>query len=436
MNSFLTKVLIGFAICLICAAAPAISDARGVGPDPSFGGGKGWVTTRVAGNSASAGAVTVLRDGAIVIAGGAVTPSGNGQILVARYRPNGQLDRSFASGGIFKSTLPVANGPFLATSVAQDGSTGKLLIAGGYGLDSMLVMRLTSAGRLDRTFGRNRTGYATVAAGGIAGSIALQPDGGILVGGSNQNSNGRPMVVARFTRSGVLDRRFGRGGLVQILFWNPILAAGSTISGLQSVRGGGVIGFGHIDYIGGDGHGSVGVFQLAASGRLVRSFGTAGHAEVAFPNGGGTRKFAQWFPCAMAVDSRGRATITGDGSTAAGDALLSVRLTQRGVPDRSYGQTRNGRSVIQGLKAGDETTCGATPTAGGRLTVGVGRVLAQLQPDGSANSRFGRNGFFTVTAPRGVNINGVAPWGSSRIVIAGSAGVNSAYVARYQLPTG
>ncbi len=96
----------------------------------------------------------MLRGGAIVVVGGTITPSGNGQLIVVRYRSNGQLDRSFANGGIFKSALPVAKGPFLATSVVQDRSTGKLLIAGGHGLDSMLVVRLTRRGRLDRTDAR------------------------------------------------------------------------------------------------------------------------------------------------------------------------------------------------------------------------------------------------------------------------------------------
>ncbi len=426
--------ILGLAVALAAATAPASAAARAVSPDRSFGGGKGWVTTRIRGTSTLAEGVAVLQGGAILIVGQATTPSGNGQIVAARYRPNGRLDPSFGSGGIFTSALPVANGPFIATSVVQDRSTGKLLVAGGYGLNSMLVMRLTPGGRLDRTFGRSRSGFATVPVGGIAQSIAVQSNGGILVGGSNENINGRPMVVARFTRGGLLDRRFGRGGLAQILFWNPLLAAGSTISGLATVRGGGIVAFGHLDYIGGDGHGSAGVFELSPNGRLVRGFGTGGHVEIAFPHGTGKSGLAQWFPCAMTVDSRGRTIITGDGSTTAGDALLSARLTSRGLLDRSYGRARNGLSVIQGLSVSSETTCGATPTTTGKLTVGVGPVLVQLQPVGTANGRFGRRGMLTITKPPSVNINGVARWGSSRIVLAGFAG-NSAYVARYWLPT-
>jgi hypothetical protein len=73
----------------------------------------------------------------------------------------------------------------------------------------MLLMRLTSAGRLDRSFGPSHLGYTTVAVGSIANAMAVERDGMILLGGSNANVPGRPMVVAAFTSRGLRDRRFG-----------------------------------------------------------------------------------------------------------------------------------------------------------------------------------------------------------------------------------
>jgi uncharacterized delta-60 repeat protein len=365
------------------------------------------------------------------IAGQASTSggTGNGQIVVVRYRPDGRLDRSFGSRGVFKTALPAAAGPFFATSVVPERSTGKLLVAGGYGQDSMLVLRLTPAGRLDRTFGRNRTGLARVAAGGIANSLAIQPGGGILLGGSNANAAGRPMVVARFTRRGRLDRRFGRGGLAQAMFWNPNLAISSGVSGLATTPDGGVIASGHLDY----GYGSAGVFRLSSRGRLVQSFGTGGHVEVKFRDPGARSGFAQWFPSALTVDARGRITVTGDGSVGATNALLSNRLRPRGVLDRSCGKARNGRVVTPGLSEGDETTCGATASAAGSLIVGVGSTLVKLRPNGAANHGFARRGVLRIAKPRNVDISAVARSGSRRVVLAGSAG-DRVYVARYVRP--
>ena len=127
-----------------------------------------------------------------------------------------------------------------ATAIAQDRGTGKLVVAGGYGQGSMLVMRLTARGRLDPTFGARRSGFATVAVGGIASSLAIQPNGAIVLGGSNANRNGRPFVVARFTRDGVLDRAFGHAGIAQAVFWNPSAASSAGVNGLAIAPGGGI----------------------------------------------------------------------------------------------------------------------------------------------------------------------------------------------------
>jgi uncharacterized delta-60 repeat protein len=425
-------VFVMLAAGLTAASALAMSATGGARRDPTFGRGRGWVTTRIAGATAVAYGAAVVQGGKIVVAGQASTPTGNAQVLVARYARDGRLDRSFGSSGIFKTGLPAAAGPFIATSVVQDKPTRKLLIAGGYGQGSMLVMRLTPNGRLDRTFGRNRAGRTTIPVGGVAQSIAIQPGGGILVGGSNANRNGRPMVVARLTRNGVLDRRFGRGGLAQVLFWNPDLAASAGVVGLAMGPHGGVIASGHLDYIGSDGHGSAGVFRLSRHGRLVRRFGSGGHVEIAFRKR--TGGFAQWFPCAMTVDSRGRISVSGDGSTGGRGAILSARLIPRGVPDRSFGKARNGRVVIPGASSDSDTTCGATSSASGSLTVGVGSTLVQLRADGAPNDRFARGGLINIARPRHVNINAVERSGPGRVVVAGFA-ANAVYVARYLLPT-
>ena len=420
--------LVALALGLAAGAAPASAAAQGARPDPTFGNGRGWVTTAAAGASVAYGAAAIP-GGKIVVAGQASAGAGNQQIFVARFRANGRLDRGFGSRGIFKSALPKAAGPFLATAVARERRTGRLLVAGGYGQGSMLVLRLTPAGRLDRSFGRS--GLARTPAGGVAQSLALQSDGGILLGGSNENRNGRPMVVARFTRNGVLDRRFGRRGLAQVLFWNPDLASSAGVDGLATTPGGQVIGFGHLDYIGLDGHGSAGVFKLSAGGQPAQDFGNGGNVEVAFmrPAGG----FAQWFPCAMRLDSGGRIMVTGDGSVGAGAAILSTRLTPQGMPDSSFGGAGDGLVVTPGARDSSDTTCGATSSAAGALTVGVGSNLAQLQADGSPNDRFGRGGLIHIARPRGVGVNAVVRAGSRRVVVAGATR-NALYVARYRLP--
>ena len=64
-------------------------------------------------------------------------------------------------------------------------------------------LRLTAGGRLDGTLrGRRRRAGPSCPSGGIAQSLAVQPNGRILLGGSNANENGRPMVLARLRQGG------------------------------------------------------------------------------------------------------------------------------------------------------------------------------------------------------------------------------------------
>jgi uncharacterized delta-60 repeat protein len=421
-------VLVALAVGLAAGPAPASAGGPSARPDPTFGKGRGWVTTRIAGAMPIAYGAVIVPGGKIVVAGEAATRGGSGQIFVARYLADGRLDRGFGSRGIFKTALPKAAGPFLGTAIARVGKTGRLVVAGG-GKETMLVMRLTPRGRLDRSFGRS--GMARVRAGGIAQSLALQRNGGILLGGSNANSNGRPMVVARFTRNGRLDRGFGRRGLARVLFWNPDLAASGGVVDLTTTPAGEIIGLGHLDYIGSDGHGSAGLFQLTSSGRPAQDFGSSGHVEVALtvPAGG----FAQWFPCALTRVSGGRVMVTGDGLAGASSSLLTTRLTAQGVPDSSYGGGGNGFAVTPGLRNFSDTTCGATASAAGALTVGVGASLGQLQADGAPDGRFARGGILSIARPRGLNVNAVTRAGARRVVLAGVAG-NAIYVARYRVP--
>lgn len=421
-------------LLLALAGSAAAAGSRGIRRDPTFGSGKGFVTTRIAGTTSLAyGAITV-GGGRTVVAGQASPPSGNGQVVVARYLRNGRLDPSFATHGVFESNFPAKDAPFNANAVVQDPRTGKLLIAGGYGEGSMLLMRMTANGRLDRTFGAAHSGFATVSVGGIANSIAIQRGGRILLGGSNANRSGRPFVVVRFASNGALDRSFGRGGISQSLFWNPKAASGAGLNDLVPTPDGGVIGSGHIDYIGGTGggsggHGTAGVFRLTRTGQPFRKFGSGGHTQITFFS----RRVPQsWYPCGMTVDARGRITVSGGGGTHR-FALFTARLTPRGGLDRSYGSAKNGQVVTPGLGGNAITTCGMSSTPAGQVTVGIQAKLAQLLPNGRPNTRFAPRGVAAIVAPKQVFVNALASTPPNRLVVAGSAGKNI-YVGRYLLP--
>jgi uncharacterized delta-60 repeat protein len=431
---------LSLAVPLVALALAAVAIADGssgaVRPDRTFGGGRGWVTTRFPGNSGQGYNITLTKGGRILVVGQSIAPPVNGQprsqIVVLRYLPSGRLDRSFGRGGIFTSSLPTAKGPYNATSVAVDRA-GRAVVAGGDGQGDMLALRLTARGQLDRSFGQNRSGVTAIDVAGFAESVALAPGGRILLGSANGNANARPMVVARLTSSGRLDRGFGRGGVAQVRFWNPLRAAGTPVNGLFVGRDGSVTGAGHIDYIGGDGHGTVGIFRLNSKGQLARGFGRGGHVEVAFKNRDGS--FAFWFPCAMGVDVRGRILASGDSILNGRASLLTTRITARGALDRSYGASHDGRSVVPGLQDDDLPNCGATVTGNGVLTAGVGATLAQVDATGRPSRSFARGGVFKIRRPSGVSINAVTSAGPSSFLVTGTAGT-ALYVARFRAALG
>ena len=151
----------------------------------------------------------------------------------------------------------------------------------------------------------------------------------------------------------------------------------AAVSGIVIGRGGGVTASGHLDAIGGDGHGSAGVFRVDDKGRAVRSFGTAGHRVVAFRSAAGA--LTSWFPCALVPARDGRVIVTGSGSlSGSSGALLTARLTSRGRLDRTSRSRGDGRVVSAGFTDGETTTCGAASSPGGGIRVGIDRWLIAL----------------------------------------------------------
>ncbi len=176
--------------------------------DPSFGDG-GRVVTPISGVTDWLLALGLQPDGKLVAAGYSYGSLSQGHIALARYLPDGSIDRSFDGDGIVVATsLPTG----MVGEQLLLQRNGKLLVAGIGG-----VARFNADGSVDRSFGRGgRAGSGNVA----ARTAALQPDGKILVIGTA--SFGNPSIgdfgVARLTAGGRLDRTYGRRGIVTTPF--------------------------------------------------------------------------------------------------------------------------------------------------------------------------------------------------------------------------
>ncbi len=144
---------------------------------------------------------TILQpDGKILIGGQFTTYNGITANRIARLNTDGTLDTTFTVGtGADSSVNTITLQP-----------DGKILIGGAFttynGTTVNHVARLNADGTLDTTF---VTGTGT---NGSVFTIALQPDGKILIGGWFTTYNGTTAnYIARLNTDGTLDTTFTTG---------------------------------------------------------------------------------------------------------------------------------------------------------------------------------------------------------------------------------
>lgn len=152
-------------------------------------------------------------DGKIVIAGtaGQQNPFGEVNIIVSRLNPDGSADPAFNGGGV---TTHINTDVAGAIALQPDG---KLIVAGRAGAYALLL-RYNPDGTLDNSFSGD--GKLIVDIGvvpGLFSAVTLQHDGKIIVGGGADN-----FVLMRFNPDGTPDNSFSEDGMVTTDFENGI----------------------------------------------------------------------------------------------------------------------------------------------------------------------------------------------------------------------
>src|SRR5215471_2837395 len=285
--------------------------------DASFGV-DGKVTTDIGLNDL-ANAIVLQPDGKLILAGSVLDSKLAKGFVLVRYNSDGSLDSGFGIGGevvtdFFKNSDEVASivlqsdGSILASGFADVGITGR----------DFAIARYDSHGNLDTTFGVG--GKATVDFfGGIdeAKSIALQPDGRIVLAGSAFNGTTlADFALARFNADGTLDKSFGDQGKTTTDFARNldearklvVLSDGSIIAGGRTFAAGSGFDFALASY--------------NADGKLDRSFGSQGKLTTDF-RGGNDQAFG------MALDAEGRAILAGGAQVSSQDFAVARYFLNR-----------------------------------------------------------------------------------------------------------
>jgi uncharacterized delta-60 repeat protein len=391
------SVLATFAVAFVISALPAAAgQTQRNGLDPQFGD-RG--VTQL-GSVETAASTSIRRDGSVVVLA-------NG--ILRRLAPSGRVDRSFGSGGVVVVPGKVEGLPFEASDVTVD-RTGRIVLFGAAedperrvneaagALEAPIsatwaaVMRFSSSGLLDHTFGDGRGFLRTDL--GLRSELAPDVPAVSVLSGA-VDSRGRPVflaglvgrespcqghslstplpgAVARLTAGGPLDPSFGGGdgvsplvGAPTFIFWplglvngeEPVVATGSKgCRGAQVSRfradGSPMMAFGEAGFrffrglefstagrsgelILQRGRPALRVFRFDENGRLDRGFGENGSVATDLPQG------SERTLRPVGVDAKGRIVLLGsyaDPGPGREVRLFVTRLLRSGRPDPSLGK--------------------------------------------------------------------------------------------------
>jgi len=270
--------------------------------------------------------VALQPDGKIIIGGAFSFYNGAARRGIARLNADGTLDGFFTVG-------TGTDGIVRAIAIQSDG---KIVIGGAFtsynGTARTRIARLNTDGTLDGSFsvGAGATGEAIFP---DIETIAIQPDGKIIIGGAFSSYNGTARSgIARLNADGTLDDSFIVGTGVDAEISN---SGGSVLTTALQPDGKIIIG-GYFDFYAGtarsmiarlNGGGTTGMGDVAPSGFSIYPNPTSGQFDILLPNVQGQLRCEVFSPIGQSVHS---GSITSDRTSidlqgaAAGIYLLRV----------------------------------------------------------------------------------------------------------------
>ena len=395
-------------------------------PDATFGSGFGTVITPIGSGTDVAYSLALQPDGMIVVAG-ACFNGADYDFCLARYLANGALDTNFNGTG--KVITAIGNGNDGAYSVALQPD-GKIVVAGscldGSTYDFCLA-RYFASGALDLSF--NGTGKVITAIGSgsdAAYSVALQPDRKIVVAGRCSNGTNTSFCLARYLASGALDVSFNSTGTVITTIGN----GGDVARGVTLQSDGKIVVAGYCS------NGTSIDFCLArylASGTLDVSFNGSG--TVITPIGVGDD-----YAISFALQPDGKIIVAGVCYNGANLDFCLARYVANGALDTSFYSTGK---VITPIGSSDDYGYSVALQPDGKIVVAgycvsganLDFCLARYLANGTLDTSFGSTGkVFTAIGSGNDVANSAALQPDGKIVVAGycSNGTNSNFcLARY-----
>ncbi len=405
-----TSKIIATAMWLLAMSLGVQSAAAQAGKlDPSFGQGGTVITdfSNLAPGQVNAAPFAALEqpDGKIVVVGAIVdVPNVASEAIgLVRYLSNGQLDRTFGQGGLALAAWDNFINEAFSLALMPDG---RIVVAGEEqssdgSFDRFGVARFNPNGTLDRTFGGSgvvTTEFFAAPNPGVreaALAVVVQSDGKIVAGGlARQGGKVEPTFVAlsRYNLDGSLDNTFGNGGKVLTT------AVPGPAASLALLANGDILALCGTNNL-----------EFGANGALEPS--VLGGAIVAISHGGSEtfqldNKFVQAGP--FSVNRRTH-------------IVDVVRFLSAGGEDNSF----NDPPFNFGGAAGSGNANALAIQQDGKVVVAGGTQsglfgVARLDANGALDSAFGAGGSTTTSFPFAATATGVTIQGDGKIVAVGA----------------
>ncbi|MGB8468300.1 MAG: hypothetical protein WCE21_04805 [Candidatus Babeliales bacterium] len=361
---------------------------------------------------------------------------------------DGTLDPSFGNSAGY--VIPtVTNGQFIPYGLAVQ-TDGKIIIASAAQIDQRIsITRLNSDGIPDLTFGPSHTGVVTTSVFlSNAFNVVIQPNGKIIVAGSNVGNNPTAGLVQRFNVDGSPDYTFNGTSIASVTGPIPtrfnacilqadgrIVATGISDNPLLTVRfnqdGSIDTQFVNISLPGlwegaglalqADGKILVVVYN---PGVMVVRYNTDGSLDTSFGNTSGIAlPGVGSFAVVLAVQTDG--SIIAGGTDATENNLQVTRLTSNGLLDLSYNNGLGYNATIAGNTGYIGGPSMLSLQADGKLVFGAGNasqtatILVRFNANGTVDSSFGAAHTGVVTVPSGQYISATALQSDGKTVTAG-----------------
>lgn len=300
--------------------------------------------------------IKCLPNGSILICGGFSRVNGVQKRSLARLNSNGSLDTTFNAPALVNSWVTTM-------AIQPDGKIiigGRFSISNGYQYNN--IARLLPNGSVDATF------FQSVGANNSVSAVALQPDGKIIIAGRFTSYNGRSSSnIARLTSWGIYDSTFQVGA-----GFSPI---NSDVFSLKILSNGKILACGIFRGYGGFVINSIA--RINSNGILDRTFGQG----LTFNN-------SNEFPYQFEVHSNGNVTLVGRFTSVNGIRRLNI------VTLDSEGRYNNSLNYLVGS---DDPIYSAFAQQNGKILIGgifknynnvPKSCFTRLNSDGSLDTGF------------------------------------------------